>query len=239
VSATYRGDTLTLMNRLKLVVLLGIVTAVFTFGLEDLANAGTLISVTGPDSRQDGLGVFSDAFAVSWTLSQSFSGVSILVPLGFGPQLGTAYLMNSLGPGTSQAANEVGSTMFNFPLGNTVEWVTLFAGLNLGPGTYYLMVGANDVGWAGGVWYGDPNGGNSVALAPGVSQGAEYILFPRVVQGPPIYPPSTQFVGPYPAGLEYMVVSVPESRVDGATALCLVALFVWVRARWSKSTLIN
>ena len=201
-------------------------------------RATTLISVTVPDSDLSPLTVLNEAYAASWTLSQPYSNVSILVAVGSfgGLELETAYLTNSIGPGTSQANNEVASTSFIFPDVNAPTWITIFSGLNLGPGTYYLMLDEAGLGGGNGVWFGNLGGANSVTLGPGVLQGPEYLLFPRVVQGPSIYPPSTQFLTPFHLGLEYSVIAIPEPASSFVTALGLGALGVlaWAnyRRRW-------
>jgi hypothetical protein len=134
---------------------------------------------------------------------------------------------SSIGPGTSAAANEVANTAFTFAQGSTPSWITLFSGLDLGPGTYYLMLNENDFGAPGGVWFG--NASNTVELGTGLSQSADYTSFPRVVPGDPIYPPSAP-VTPFSLGLEYKVETVPEPSLGRFVAGAMLGFFA-VNAR--------
>jgi len=202
------------------------------------ARAATVISVMNSDQDELGAGFVGSAIAESWTLSQQYENVTILASLGFGPREDTAYLTTSLGPGTTPA-DEVAETVFDFPAGSTPTWTTLFSGLSLSPGTYYLTLNENDFGAPGGAWFGNPTGIATVTLGEGVSEGTSYVLFPRVVDGPAIYPPSTQYVDAYPDDeFGYQVLSesqaIPEPDVTWTMTLGLAAIFICSRSRSCK-----
>jgi hypothetical protein len=113
------------------------------------------------------------AFASSWTQSNSFTNVTVsagLSSFGVPGQTGRAYLTRRLGAGTTPA-DEVASAQFAFPL-ETGD-VPLFTGLTLLPGRYYLsMIGNGD---SGSGWFtGCPA---KVEAADGVALGLDYGLF--------------------------------------------------------------
>lgn len=93
-------------------------------------------------------GSFNELSAISWTQTGSYSNVDILANIsdsaGTGTASATAYLMTQIGSGAT-AANEVvapvtASVTGNPPL-NTMT--TIFSGLTLGPGTYFLVLDPN------------------------------------------------------------------------------------------------
>jgi hypothetical protein len=100
------------------------------------ASAGTIVSITGPASNIAYSIDSMDYIAISWTQTSSYAGVSISTEL-VGGGSGIAYLATAIGPG-STPANQVASDVFNFP--GSVTNLTLFSGLSLGPGTYYLLL---------------------------------------------------------------------------------------------------
>ena len=117
--------------------------------------------------------VFDSQFnVVSWTLTGSWTNVAIAASLtsGTAGRTGSAYLTNQIGAGTA-IANQIATTGFTFAqVGNAfdVSYVSLFSGLTLGPGTYYLVLASantvSDSGISGG-------SGVTYSTAPGVSVG--------------------------------------------------------------------
>jgi hypothetical protein len=104
--------------------------------------AGPIWVESGPGGYV-GVGTNYDVFG--WSLSSTYTGVSISFPLVDwtvgGPISGTegiVYLMNQIGTGTT-AANEVATPVTVTGLSATVQNITLFSGLTLGPGNYYLV----------------------------------------------------------------------------------------------------
>jgi hypothetical protein len=84
------------------------------------------------------------AFIIEWNQTIGYTGVTITMPLVDNTPTplsgveGTVYLTNQLGPGTT-TANQIASKQIS-GLSGTVGTVTLFTGLTLPPGNYYLML---------------------------------------------------------------------------------------------------
>lgn len=117
------------------------------------SSADTIVSVTDsatPVNRGSYFlgGQFSNVVATSWTQTASFSNVTIdasLVSIDASFRSGTAYLMNAIGAGITPASEVGAPADFTAPLGSIsgpVSPTVLFSGLNLGPGTYYLVLSA-------------------------------------------------------------------------------------------------
>ena len=106
------------------------------------ANAATIFDVTGPSP----FGFANQIVLVTgWSQLATYNGVTITAPLednsSGGPIAGVegvVYLMNQVGPGTT-SANEVAPPVSISGLTNTFTTRTLFSGLTLGPGNYYLV----------------------------------------------------------------------------------------------------
>ena len=88
----------------------------------------TIVSTTADVSTTGGVG---GGLVESWTQTGTYSGVTITAALTNIQANTTAYLMNQIGPGTN-VANQL--------FANSVTGTTLFTGLTLGPGTYFLVV---------------------------------------------------------------------------------------------------
>ena len=120
--------------REQLVLLLMFAAASFTL------PAATMVERTGDT---DTLCCQFDASAFSWTQTTSWNDVRIEVTLHNldhqgDPHTGVFLLTNSLGPGTTEAANEIADTVVQVA-GQGDHDVTAFQGLTLGPGTYHLV----------------------------------------------------------------------------------------------------
>jgi hypothetical protein len=137
--------------------------------------AATVADRTGPVSSVSTFPIGGNSgdssFAVGWTQAAgiSYSGVMIAATLrstdGL-PASGTAYLTHSLGAG---AANVVLPFGFTVP-GSTQTAptaVTLFAGLTLQPGSYYLTISnsSGNLAWAYVNGGGIENAGSGVTIA--------------------------------------------------------------------------
>jgi hypothetical protein len=184
----------------------------------------TLISTINGNGGWLNFGAYAEI--VAWSQSSTYSPVSIAAELnGNGSTItGTAYLMTRVGPGTT-TANELAHSSFSV---TTSMWepalTTLFTGLTLGPGTYYLVASAS-----GGGWEITNQGATTPVTAPGVSMvenGAQSWVLNS-------YPPASQFMhytaggGPYPYNLEYLVSVVPEpasATLFGLSVISLAAL---------------
>jgi hypothetical protein len=131
-------------------------------------KADTIISVTGAPGLSTLIGSGSPAVSTFWAQSNAYTGVAVAVLVNIsvsGGQSATAdaYLSTRIGPGTT-VADEIAHTGFTVPAiaagggdvcspqGNCGSIVTLFSGLSLGPGTYFLTLSSTArssplVGW--------------------------------------------------------------------------------------------
>ena len=130
------------MKKLRLSLLL------LSLGLPGFAE--TVVDLYTPLVSQGGYMVSSgQSVASTWAVSSVFQNVTVAAPLFTpypdSPQTGTAYLANSVTPGT------VLSAPFSFPKTGLSDprapyydsaYVTLFSNLTLTPGTYYLTLTA-------------------------------------------------------------------------------------------------
>jgi hypothetical protein len=144
----------------------------FTFSLAPIVSVSE-----APDN--DFLIIGTGAVETSWTQTGSFSNVSIAAPLANGPD--QIYLTNAIGPAATQQ-NVIASVMLPITgqTSGAASLTTLFTGLNLGPGTYYLVV-------QGGDWD-IVDGGETATLAPGVTLGSN-----NFAQTPMTFVPDSNF----------------------------------------------
>jgi len=192
-------------------------------------SQSTLISVSGPPDTthqyEGGLAVGGDLLGVSWTTTSAFSNVNISIALdGNSGATGTAYLTTKIGPGTT-IANQIASTSFAFPSISTLAPV--FTGLNLGAGTYYLLVRQTANGVNGnGVWEGTPS--PNLTLAPNVTANGEYWSYNSVQS----FAPASSFSEGFTTYFEYRVTGLP---VPEPSTACLIlfggGVAVWRRSR--------
>lgn len=85
-------------------------------------------------------GINVNGRAVGWSITDAHHNVTISARLGNGGghAYTDVYLMRSIGPGTTDE-DEVARTSFDLPYPFS-GWVDLFAGLDLEPGVYWLIV---------------------------------------------------------------------------------------------------
>jgi len=124
--------------------------------------------------------------AVSWTQTGTFDDVTIAAALESGLPLqatGTAYLSNKLGTGAG-GGNVLDTFAVSTNNNDPGLLITLFTGLTLGPGTYYLSI--ND----GSGLYWVEAGSPVRTLASGVTEGSNF-KSSGAIGTPPI---STNFV---------------------------------------------
>lgn len=177
--------------------------------------------------------------ALSFTFANTFTNVSITLPLSIypAPYGGTAWITNSIGPGTT-AANIVATSTFSNVNNNDfyVGPVTFFSGLTLGPGTYYFMVSVSSGGaMVEGL---HPNYNLVVSTAPGVSAGSDYVALDPNYYGccaqDMTFPPASNWTYPGNAG-DYIPMTITGvSAVPEPGTLLLVAtgvIGVWLRRR--------
>ncbi len=123
------------------------------FAFLPIASAATIVSQTNPPGMPPSTGVGADSsesVAISWTMNSSYKNVNIAAYLVGSnvPDSGTAYLTTRIGPSTTTSA-QVDSSPITFPVFGPV-WQTLFSGLTLGPGTYYIVLSSTEA--VGGGW---------------------------------------------------------------------------------------
>jgi len=165
------------------------------------AQPTIIISVTAPP----GLSVLitnSASYTTAWSQSKPYTSVSIavLVNSAIVGQTPTAdaYLTTRIGPGTT-TMDEIAHTRFAVPAVLPVcspyscaATVTLFSGLSLGPGTYFVTMGPAPASSGVVGWFPTLSQG-TVILDTGVSQGTSSLAFGSEVAS---YPPASAF-GPF------------------------------------------
>jgi hypothetical protein len=122
--------------------------------------------------------------AVTWTETGSYTNVSIGANLainnGLSTGTGTAYLVTALGPSATLLDSDP-ITVSGNPGINTMT--SLFTGLSLGAGTYYLLINPTDINMADSlVWAGA--GTPTQTLDTGVTQQADRMLSGTVASPP-------------------------------------------------------
>lgn len=211
-----------------------------------VASATTIASVGNPANFIPGLAVSEqEALSVSWTQTESYTGVSIYAPLGKGAANDAnsvyAYLTNQVGLGTT-AANQIAQSVvyFSAALDPTVQ---LFSGLTLGPGTYYLTVWSPTMAGGGWEFATDPTDTLDRGVTVGASQYAyQFVGLDNSWSGGPsgLYIPETISIDTYPN--EHLVFSVlgtdatavPEPQSILLAGISLASLgFLWFKTRRS------
>jgi hypothetical protein len=221
------------MRKAVLVGLFGIVLA-------QICPASTIVDVSGASNEAYTI-VQYQWLATSWTQSGSFTDVSISAPVSIydrttDPPLSIeAYLVQDLG---SSAISDTLVASQSIALGTTVEDVTLFSGLDLGAGTYYLVLAQPTltIPAKDGLWYFSTS--PVITTGAGVTLGAEYSTtgdqeadFNRV------YPPGSPFpVDTVDSQLLFSVTgspvsAVPEPSLSLEVGLAIGALVLVARNR--------
>jgi len=193
--------------------------------VQDLFGAGTSGSTGGWQ-------------AVTWTQTGSYTNVSIGANLainnGNSTGTGIAYLVTALGP-SATLANLVATDPIMVTGNPGVNTMTsLFTGLSLGPGTYYLLINPTDVGLFDSlVW--DGAGTPTQTLDTGVTQQAD-----RVLSGTVATPPYDSANMATSASVDHIfsvtgtavaVTGTPEPGTIGMMALGLGGLGVFLRRK--------
>ena len=169
-------------------------------------RAETILSAES--SGNDGFGclvIFSgQGYRAGWTQSDTYNTVSVSAKLtsnGAPNQTGRAYLTTQIGPGTS-LDQQVAYAEFTFPV--PVTKVTLFQGLLLRPGTYYLSIIGDSPGW-GSCW---TVSATNVITATGVSSlgGLGALVAPSA------YFPATPFFSELAIPPELTIQGIKDNR---------------------------
>ena len=164
--------------------------------------------------------------AISWTQTRTWTDVLITLDFfnmtsGFAD--GNVYLTNTIGSGTTRTANEIASATVSTSV-EGLQTLTAFAGLTLGPGSYFLVYSYGrflDLGWA-------LAGSPAAITADGVTAGPR-LLYLGDLTG--TYEPAEDpFV---PIGDQFAVFSIAGTPTDAApvpepTSILLVASGIFV-----------
>jgi hypothetical protein len=194
--------------------------------------ADNIVTVHGDPISSAGENLFIDeSLAASWTETGSYSNVDITVKLlidtGFPLRNVTAYLTDSIGPGTTTADEIVPSFTFpgvagSFPFQPTY---TVFQGLTLSAGTYYLTLFSDAPTFNTPVAWSVASHSTSIETGPGVTRNSDLSSFGNAQNT--FAPASTfsplSFDSEDP--LEFSVTGTPSSTtVPEPSSLCLLAL---------------
>lgn len=124
-------------------------------------------------------------------LGQSFDNVSIQALIGSqnAGQVGEAQLMTAIGPGTTEVAELAHRGALNFPMFSSIQLppahTTVFSGLSLGPGDYFLVIRTDLQGPSGALgWF----VGDEVTAAAGVNLVDNFVSY-----GSAPYAPANSF----------------------------------------------
>lgn len=186
------------------------------------AYAGIVASRSGPMDSANG----NNPFAISWTQSSTFDNVSItadLYNLSGVDTTGTFYLLDALGPGTTAAVDEIARVSVSSSSAGTATF-SLFSGLTLGPGTYYLTYEYDPQ--TASLFWSEAVPGATVTLDASVSALTNYV--PTGPADP--YAPATDFTTASRIFPIFSITSadprtVPEPATWGLLAMALASAF--------------
>jgi len=186
-------------------------------------SATTILDITGPNYVPSTIG--SSYFQVvgsAWSIDQEYNDVSITTVLDAisGQSSGTAYLVTQIGPGATPAS-EVASSSFSVTGSYTPT--TLFTGLALPTGTYYLVLSSSNEGLG---WWGTLQ--PVVQAAPGVVDVGGIVAGSDRSIGPVDYnyPPGSTFDGPFAAdqGASFIDITGSEAPEPATWVLLICAV---------------
>lgn len=162
-------------------------------------GASTVVSIGGSNDTSYTLGTSADQVLVeSWSSTNSYTGVSVSFvtnDLFSPPQLGvsgTAYLMSQIGSGTT-VSDQIAKTSFTTNTAG-ISTISLFSGLTLGPGQYFLVLAgaSSDRPWL--TWEAsNPQSGAVLTQGPGVTWTGDYFATSGVGSLDTSYIPASTF----------------------------------------------
>jgi len=183
-----------------------------TASLRAAPQTSPLLTVTGAGD----LGYIinsNQAAAVSFTLTQAFTGISATADLTGVNARGGAFLMSNLGPSAT-----VGDILASVDLASITfagADTLLFTGLNLGPGDYAILV-ASDQSFQSSTVIWNGSSAPSVTAGPGIIDGIDF--FSASTAGGPW---SSQFTPVFDRSAHFML-SVATPVPEPATWLLMV-----------------
>src|ERR1017187_5426598 len=187
------------LNSVSWLLLAGLV------GLNAQGHGATLVSVGGADFGSTGI----VGLGTGWSQSQAYANVGISAYLvnGGGPgyvSQGTVYLMRSIGPGTT-TDQEVSHADFTLPA-QYDGMFTLFSGLSLPAGTYWIVFSTPQSPFSYANWV------ISNPATVSSSGGATYLGDAVAMAGVAAYPPASVFTNlsiGFPNQYQFAVAGVP------------------------------
>jgi hypothetical protein len=201
-----------------------------------LATATTIVSITGAEAQ--GLALGTQVDAASWTSQNAYKNVTItadLQNLFESPFTGTAWIMTKIGSGAN-VTDQVATTSYSFippnPINN--ETVTLFDGLSLPAGTYYLVI-SGPASFQGLAWlstdnpFAHPPPTPIITTDVGVVYGGDWVA---TASG--AFLPASNFVGALPFDLIFGVSGTLAASPEPATFLTVGLALLGLVVLWNR-----
>jgi hypothetical protein len=187
------------------------------------AHGTTIVSV--PKGIPGSPGIIADQFLEeNWTSTVGFNDVTIsafVFTENAANTSATAYLTTQVGPGAT-SAELVAQANLTLPVGMSSPELLLFSGLDLAPGTYYLVLATTDTSDNEG-WFNGDLSSSSAITAPGVTFNPPGFVANVVVDA--AYPPGSTFSGTYPTGYAFDVATA-AAAVPEPSSLALMGVGV-------------
>jgi hypothetical protein len=208
---------------------LGIAICAFLLAPLGEAHASTILAVNGSFLGGTGAAGLSEG----WSTNAALENVDISAVLKNGnslPSAGVAYLTTSIGPGTT-LADVIAKTNVDLNCYFCQEDVTLFQGLSLAPGTYWLTFGTPAPPASFLIW--DNAMPATLITGPGIT----YLGYEALLPFYSPFPPSGTFYFPSPIvsfsayGMSVTGTPVPEPAQRWLCGLALVSLLAWMTRR--------
>ncbi len=197
-------------------------------------QAATIVEVVATSPNQQ-WGAYGGAcspacergWAMGWSQSDAFTDVTVQADLEYlteafdqsSPGTGHAYLMRQIGPGSTPADMVAFATFPGLPgTVSSLGMTTLFTGLTLAPGSYFLVLGSD--GDSTGLWEIDFD--PVVTLALGVGSLARYYLNGDSSPLNPAFLPAEDVQSPGSGMMPFRVTGETRNQVPVPGSMLLV-----------------